>query len=179
MGRFKMRGFTLVELAIVITVIGILAAVTVVSYTGSQARSRDAGRQADIKIITEALELYYFDKGYYPNSTVYTPGSTAINGSWSTTADGSWANLSAILAPYFKLPTKPPGAVSTTPAISGGNNYDYFGFSNSTYCGSSVGQGYILTHRKEGAQVNTLKGTCSGTAVGPYASASNFRVVRD
>lgn len=175
----KRKGFTIVELLIVIVVIGILAAITIVAYNGIQARARDSIRNQDIKNIAKALELYYIDKGYYPNGNTYTPGSTAINSAWSTTADGSWANLAAVLAPYIgKLPT-PPGATSTAPATSEGNNYDYTGLSNSSYCGSSSGQTYLLAyHQEAGSQTNTSIGTCTTSPLGPYGGASNYRVTK-
>lgn len=174
------RGFTIVELLIVIVVIAILASISVVAYNGIQTRAKDSARSQDIKTIVQALEMHYADRGFFPNQSTYTPGSTAINGAWSTTVDGSWANLAAVLAPYIsKLPT-PPGTLSTATAVNGGggNSYDYYGFTNSTYCASSQGQGFILVYRNDGPQANTLQGACGGTPVGPYGNASNFRVVK-
>lgn len=60
------RGFTIVELLIVIVVIGILAAISMVSYTGVQNRARDAQRLSDMRTITTALERYKIDHGEYP-----------------------------------------------------------------------------------------------------------------
>lgn len=165
------------ELLIVIVVIGVLAAITVVAFNNVQIRARDGVRQSDTKQIVKALELYYVENGRYPNVTNYTPGSTAINPSWSTTADSSWANLAAVLEPYASALPSPPGAASTVPAISGGNSYDYFGFSDGGYCNSSAGQGFLLVVRREGNQVDTL-GACPGTPLPPYGSASNYRVVK-
>jgi len=172
-------GFTIVELLIVIVVIAILAAISVVAYNGIQQRTRNAQRAQDVKAITQALELYYIDKGVYPNSFTYTPGSTAINSGWSTSADGSWNNLIQTLQPYAtNLPTT-TGVSSSTPAITGGNNYDYFGFSDSSYCSSSRGQGYILAYRLDGSTKNETMGTCGGTQLGYYGSgSSNYRVVK-
>lgn len=63
----KSGGFTIVELLIVIVVIGILAAIVIVSYSGIQQRATDAVRQSDIDATAKALELYYVDNGKYPN----------------------------------------------------------------------------------------------------------------
>jgi prepilin-type N-terminal cleavage/methylation domain-containing protein len=51
-------GFTLIELLIVIVVIGILAAVTVFSLTGTTAKSVTASCKADAKSVAVALEAY-------------------------------------------------------------------------------------------------------------------------
>lgn len=61
------RGFTIVELLIVIVVIGILAAITIVAYNGVQQRARDVTRSSDIAGIQKALELYRVDNGVYPS----------------------------------------------------------------------------------------------------------------
>lgn len=60
------KGFTIVELLIVIVVIGILAAITIIAYNGIQTRARDAKRTADISSIQKAVELYKADNGFYP-----------------------------------------------------------------------------------------------------------------
>src|SRR5690606_35509923 len=65
----KRSGFTIVELLIVIVVIAILAAISVVAYTGVQARAKDSQRHQDIKIIAKALEMYYIDHGSLPTSS--------------------------------------------------------------------------------------------------------------
>jgi len=51
------RGFTIVELLIVIVVIAILASISVVAYNGIQTRARDSQRSSDISAIKKALEL--------------------------------------------------------------------------------------------------------------------------
>jgi prepilin-type N-terminal cleavage/methylation domain-containing protein len=60
------KGFTLVELLVVVAIIGILAAVSVVSLNTARARARDSRRVADVRQIQTALELYYNDMGTYP-----------------------------------------------------------------------------------------------------------------
>ncbi len=73
------RGFTIVELLIVIVVIGILAAISMVSYTGVQNRARDARRLSDMKTITTALERYKIDHGEYPRAVVQTGYSREVS----------------------------------------------------------------------------------------------------
>ncbi len=60
------KGFTLVELIIVIMIIGILAATLLPKVMGAPAKARDAARTADLNAIATALELYYADNSAYP-----------------------------------------------------------------------------------------------------------------
>jgi prepilin-type N-terminal cleavage/methylation domain-containing protein len=60
------KGFTIVELLIVIVVIGILAALVLNTFSGVQKRARDTQRQTDVNSISTQLEVYYNDNGGYP-----------------------------------------------------------------------------------------------------------------
>lgn len=74
----KQKGFTIIELLIVIVVIAILAAVSIVAYNGIQQRARDSERQSEMQTIEKALALYYIDNGGYPDCAggTYVPGAT-------------------------------------------------------------------------------------------------------
>ena len=64
---FTLKSFTLLEMLIVIGIIGVLVAMTTVSYSTSQRKARDAKRKQDLKAIQNALEQYYAVCGYqYP-----------------------------------------------------------------------------------------------------------------
>lgn len=63
----KQKGFTLVELLIVIIIIGILATLVIVTFTGVQAKARDSQRQTDIEAVDSHLEAFFAEKGYYPS----------------------------------------------------------------------------------------------------------------
>lgn len=63
----KQKGFTLVELLIVIIIIGILATLVIVTFTGVQAKARDSQRQTDIGAVDSHLEAFFAEKGYYPS----------------------------------------------------------------------------------------------------------------
>jgi len=99
------RGFTIVELLIVIVVIGILAAITIVAYNGIQQRGRDAQRSSDISTIQKALELYHVDNGGYPtcSNTTYQIGGAR------GTCYSDDANFIASLSPKYlaKVPKDP------------------------------------------------------------------------
>lgn len=64
----RRRGFTLIELLVVIAIIGLLATIAVITVSGVQARARDTRRQADLKQLGTAIQLYYEDNGAYPMS---------------------------------------------------------------------------------------------------------------
>lgn len=72
------KGFTLMELLIVIALIGILVTMGVASYSTAQIKSRDARRKADMKVFQNAYEQYYSENnGIYPITanpgTLYFP----------------------------------------------------------------------------------------------------------
>ena len=62
------RGFTIVELLVVIVVIGILAAITVVSYTGISQKAIAVSLQSDLASAKKKLQMYYTDYGSYPTA---------------------------------------------------------------------------------------------------------------
>lgn len=68
--RARRHGFTLVELLVTITIIGILATIVAVRYSGIQEEARDSQREADVAKIMNALEKYYDDHGEYPSNDI-------------------------------------------------------------------------------------------------------------
>ena len=63
------KGFTIVELLIVIVVIGILALLVITTYSGIQAKARNAKRQTDIQSLQTQLEAFFSQNGFYPSRT--------------------------------------------------------------------------------------------------------------
>jgi len=66
-------GFSLIELLVVISIIGILAGIALVSFTGAQRQARDSERKSDIKQYQASLETYANARaGFYPIYTIST-----------------------------------------------------------------------------------------------------------
>lgn len=171
----KSRGFTIVELLIVIVVIAVLAAISMVAYSGMQQRARDSQRLQDVATITKALELYYIDNGQYPASGCGSvcPSPKKINSSWATTSDGSWSILEAALVPKYisSLPKDPQASVTSEAGIYGGFNYDYV-LPGGGWCSAPYGQLYLLSYRLESQpQKYEINGSCSGVQPTDYSSS--------
>lgn len=94
----KNSGFTLIELLVVISVIGLLATITLVSLNTSRVKARNSRRLADAHQMVVALQLYLSD-----NANMMGCGAeTSISGTWSAGC------LPTALAPYMsKLPKDP------------------------------------------------------------------------
>src|SRR5512140_2034796 len=114
------RAFTLVELLVVIAIIGLLSTVATLSLTSTRSRARDIKRQADIRQIIEAMQMYYQDNGTYPDASgalACNCGSAALGACclghgnagtcWNGTSRGCTA-LDEALFPYMgKIPDDP------------------------------------------------------------------------
>ena len=68
MRKSNQKGFTIIELLVVIVIIGILVALALPQLFAAQARGRDTERKNDLKNIKTQLETYYGDNGAYPTA---------------------------------------------------------------------------------------------------------------
>lgn len=64
----RQKGFTIVELLIVIVVIALLAVIVIVAYNGIQQRAQDTAIKSDLSAIAKALTNYKTIKGTYPTT---------------------------------------------------------------------------------------------------------------
>lgn len=111
----EQRGFTIVELLIVVVVIAILAAITIVSYNGITERSRFSTMRSDLASLNKAILMYHADNGAYP----ITPATaTSCSGNWCGFDQGTGDNFIPGLSPKY---------ISVTPQLSAdkGNNDTY------------------------------------------------------
>lgn len=72
----RAKGFTIVEIAVVIVILGILVSLTVVTFMRAQASARDSERKADALMIKAAISRYISDNGEAPwPASGYTKGN--------------------------------------------------------------------------------------------------------
>ena len=122
------RGFTLIEILIVVAIIAILAGSVLVGFGPAQRQGRDTRRISDLRQVQNALGLYYAKCGYYPGTT--QAGSTCSG--FSTT---NWAGLYGTNGRDGVLAGSNIGTKQIPNDPTSGRNYLY---------GSSDGTGYIL-----------------------------------
>jgi general secretion pathway protein G len=95
------RGFTLIELLISIVIISVLVGIGIMSFLSSQMKGRDSQRKSDLANISRSLEMYYNDKGRYPDAT-----GGLINGlDWGTEFKDDAVTNGAVY--MVKLPSDP------------------------------------------------------------------------
>ena len=136
--KSNQKGFTIVELLIVIVVIGILAALVITTFTGIQKKARDTERTTDIKALHGQIEAYYTQNGRYPTLTDMN----------DTTWRGN--NMKGLDVEALK---DPKGSASTLVAAAAANGYAYdVQAADGTACDNSTKDcaKYVLTATLEG-----------------------------
>lgn len=112
----RKKGFTLVEILVVISIIAVLISIALVSYTTVNKQSRDARRKSDLEQLRSALEIYKSDNGSYPG---------VDSGSFGQASD-----LSTYIVPGYiaAVPSDPKSSQNywyTATSLVSGKNYGY------------------------------------------------------
>lgn len=76
----RLRGFTLVELLVTISILAILMTIALISFGNIQRGARDGRRKSDISNIQSALEQYHADQGAYPSTITFDSPLTNQDG---------------------------------------------------------------------------------------------------
>ena len=150
------QGFTLVELLVVISIIGVLSTLAVVSLNNARQKSRDAKRVSDIKQVQTALELYFVDKSTYSvqgtNASPITLGSTNAK---SLSSGAGFASATGYSGTMYM------GVVPSDPLSD--QSYTYHSANtDGTDCTSGTCVSYEIDF--------TLEGATGGLAVGSHTA---------
>lgn len=125
--RWASKGFTIVELLIVIVVIAILAAVTIVAFNGVQTRAKNAQMISAVGVYVKAIRVYTEQEGVVPMSgtgLLCFEGRACWIGANVEASQTFRENLGKAISTH---PTFPSGAVAlitrntTTDSINGGS----------------------------------------------------------
>jgi prepilin-type N-terminal cleavage/methylation domain-containing protein len=153
------RGFTIVELLVVIVVIAILAAITIVAYNGIQNRANDTAIQTDLANAAKKFEIYRIDYGSFPQTSTdlanlgvsVTKGAYMISPNLTynyvpcITSGGADYTLGAISKSgnRYYVSSKSGGVKQVTSANDWTSGYTYF--CNDTLSGSGLVSGTGVT----------------------------------
>lgn len=114
------RGFTLLEMMVVVAIVAILAAILIPNFSHARAQAATSACMGNIKTIATAMELYYTDKQSYPG------GSSGGSGSVDPTSVQSGGTFYGYLGQVPEDPAAGTGKYYTwtTKWSSGVNSYD-------------------------------------------------------
>lgn len=115
--RFVKKGFTLVEILIVVVILGILAAIVIPQFTSASESAKGSSLHSQLQTIRSQLELYQVQhSGEYPTLTAAAAGVTGWEAMTSKVDD---------LGPYLQQAPKNPFTGGSTVDIAGGNAGDW------------------------------------------------------
>jgi len=158
MKQRKYQGFSLIELLVVISIIGVLSSLAVVSLNSARVKARDALRKADMTQMRTAIMLYYDETERYPicGATSWNPAASDFGAAATQTfADCYKVTLGSLLTagakPYLSQMPKDPKNETNSPSTD--STYLY------RYISSSNGGEYALVFRiEESTDLQVIRG---------------------
>lgn len=158
------KGFSLIEILVVISIIGILSGLAINFSQAIQRSTRDARRESDLRVLQSAIQQFYADKNHYPNDL----GTILINGSALTSNSGEPA-ASPSPKTYLSNTPKDPNDPATKYCYSSqkSSNDSTDCFTNPLDSGKC--HYYELCAKLENPPANPATCICN-------ASSSNFKV---
>ena len=137
-------GFTIVELAVIIVVLGILLAIATIGLTRFQSTARDSSRASSAAAITEALEKYFDQKGEYPGCAAMTISPQTIQ--TNTLKD---IDLAVFVTPH--APAGTTNSIQCTDLTASGTNdsFAYVGDSSQTCLTGAACTKWTFKYRNE------------------------------
>ncbi len=126
------KGFTLIEILVVISIIGFIVASAFYSFNIARGRSRDTKRVSDISNLTKAFEIYFNENDSYPNPVNEGGGEQCVNSTSAAALEMINANIlkSNIGDPMW--PTNIPTTIVDHTAQSGSTNFCYYYYAESS-----------------------------------------------
>ena len=130
------RGFTLVELLVVIVVLAVLAAIVLPKFMNSGTRGKESALKSDLKLMRNAVTLFFTDSGVYPNALADLAATTAPANGKDSTGSGASITASDWHGPYLESIPKDPvsgaafnystssGSVGRVTSSASGNGLD-------------------------------------------------------
>ena len=179
------RGFTIVELMVVVAIIGILTGIGVVAANQVQKDARDNKRKSDVAAIESELEKFYQEHGSYP------AGCTSLCGdSWFFTENVSsggalitpTATIDDIRVHLKNLPKTINDPLNTTPStpfnVAGGYFYTAGVHNRSWATGSGVSQYTPGTNKQCGFSISLGTGQASAYVLSYYSEIEDRWVTK-
>lgn len=149
--RKRITGFTLIEMLVVISLIGILAALALVSFSSSQKQARDTTRKSDLRQYQTALEQYgNLTSGLFPSRTTAVSAYTTL-----------CSDLNLRLEPDISCSQDPKNASDST--------FVYSYISDGT-SGTTSATKYVIWGKIENSATTKYWVVCSNGKVGESSS---------